>query len=146
MAPYLPEKLKVTKGATFPLPLEFVPPLAVLRLAADFRKRILKSGAELEADRLGGVSVTPYWCPDFRRSKKSRREVFATLCKHQLLTLRRRIFSRVSIFFAWKKTGMTLLIVDARATNENFRVPPHADLGAIAARADADLSLSELSD
>ncbi|CAK0827978.1 unnamed protein product [Prorocentrum cordatum] len=132
MAPYLPEKLKVTK--------------AVLRLATDFRKQIVKSDAELEADRLGGASATPYWCPDLRRSKKSRRELFANLCKRKLLTFRRRIFSRVSIFFVWKKTWMTRLIVHARATNEKCRTPPHADLGTIAALADTDLSLSELSD
>ncbi|CAK0870936.1 unnamed protein product [Prorocentrum cordatum] len=146
MAPYLPDKLKVTKGATTPLPLESVLPAGALRLATDFKKHVLKSESELEADRLRGVSVTPYWCPDLRRSKQRRRELFATLCDRQLLTFRRRIFSRVSIFFVWKKTGMTRLIVDARSTNEKCRMPPHTDLGTIAALADVDLSLAELSD
>eukprot|EP00959_Pyramimonas_sp_CCMP1952_P034346 719835-Pyramimonas_sp.AAC.1 len=67
MAPYPPDKLKATKGGTVPLHLEPVLPPDALRMATDFRTHILKSDSELEAGRLGGVSVTPYWCPDLRR-------------------------------------------------------------------------------
>ena len=95
MAPYLPHKLKVVKGDFLPLPLESVLPPDALRMAMDFRKHILKSESELEADRSRGVSVTPYWCPDLRRSKKRRRELFAALYDRQLVTFRRRISSRV---------------------------------------------------
>ncbi|CAK0886908.1 unnamed protein product, partial [Prorocentrum cordatum] len=48
--------------------------------------------------------------------------------------------------FVWKKTGMTRLIVGARSTNEKCRIPPHTDLGTIAALADVDLSLAKLSE
>ena len=57
-----------------------------------------------------------------------------------MLTFRRRINSKVGLFFVWKKNGTIRLIVDARSTNLKHKPPPRVQLGSVAALAEVDLS------
>ena len=144
LAPYLPDRLKVTRGRVVPLAAAELLPDDAREKLEGFKTQILKSDAELEADRLAGVSITPYWCPDLRRSRAKRRQLISLLQNKGMITFRRQIHSRVGLFFVWKKNQMIRLIVDARSTNAKCRLPPHTALGSLSAVSELDLSDSEL--
>jgi len=96
-----------------------------------------------EVDALYGEGglIEPYWDARLRGDRVLRRRFLLALKAKRLVSFRRRISSRVGIFFVDKKNGAIRMVIDARQANQLHRAPPHVALGS--ARAWAMLDLSE---
>ena len=103
LAAYSMDRLRVARGRIEPKPVEDLLPPGLTALVKDYKNQILKSERELEADRLQGAFVQPYWDPQLRQSKRKRRELIAALRANNMITFRKVARSKVGMFFVWKK-------------------------------------------
>ena len=140
--PFDGDRLNILKGTAPPRAL--APRLSgePAELLANFRTKIERSAAELDALYESGevVPVRPYMCPRLASDRRVRIEFLRALVKLGLGGFRRRIKGKVGFFFIRKKTGMQRMVVDARGPNQCHRRPPHSRLGSPAAVAALDLS------
>lgn len=143
-APYDPELLKVMKTNTVPKPAHQLLPDHEARCLLEPEKYIVRSEDEIQGWMEENESFQPYWDETLRTDREARHQLYRRLSEKSLLGFRRRIKSRVGLFFVWKsgKKGIRL-IVDCRMPNGCHRRPPKTKLGGASALAELDTYIEE---
>ena len=101
----------------------------------NFTKYIEKPEEQLEVERLHRVAVRPYWDPTLRRDRWKRFELYRVLQERGILSFRRRVEAKVSMFFVWKIEGR-LHTHDRGCTSREYscyRLPLRVALGSAGA-------------
>ena len=127
--PYDRSKLNVLrnpagKGSLVELPE--ILPSQEKRWVANFESHLLLP-PELRDEALEGAP-SPYWDPKLRRSKTDYVDLLTGLADQGIISYRRRVRGRVGIFFVAKKNGDIRMVIDCRAVNRLFRIPPRTRL------------------
>jgi hypothetical protein len=135
-----PTKLKILTKDPKPKPIRSVGSAEVKRVFSDLSQFIRKSDQQCEADCEGLRPIEPYWDERLKSDRATRVRFIKQLARLGLVGFRRRIRSRVGIFFVAKKGDQIRMVVDARATNRTHHAPPHAALGTPAAIAELDMA------
>ena len=134
---YDPEKLKVLRGNTRPLP--------AVGLVSDDARRFLENPEELvvkSADELldVGESVTPFWDARLAKDRSERRALIDRLHKVGLITWRREARCHIGVFFVRKKLDQIRMVLDCRPVNQLHRPPPKSRLATPGALATLNLA------
>ena len=144
LASYDPEKLKILGSRIQPRPLHELLPPHVLPLFHRRHAHIERSPEEFESfkrENPGLCPKQPHWDPKLRNDAAARLDFFKRLYRAGILSFRKRIRSKVGVFFVKKKDpGAIRMIIDARITNCHHRRPPVTRLGSAANYIDLDLS------
>ena len=116
---------------------------APAEVAAVFRDpNLLRlSDEEIEHVHRDRRLIRPYWDSRLRASRDLRVKFLRALADRGLVSFRRRIRSKVGIFFVRKKEGLIRMVIDARQTNQCHRLPPHVPLGSARAWGLLDVGL-----
>ena len=144
VAPFDIDLLKVTKSATVPKPATQLLPETEARYLLEPEKFLVRSPEEISRWSETHADFQPYWDETLRKSKTARHDLYRKLIDKSLLGFRRRIRSRVGLFFVWKanKKGIRM-IVDARMPNACHKLPPKTKLGGAAALCELDAFVDE---
>eukprot|EP00435_Cladocopium_sp_Y103_P018992 s1272_g4.t1 len=142
VAPYSPDLLKVTKSNTVPKEATKLLPPTEANFLLHPDEHLVKSPEEIEAWMAEHGDFQPYWDETLRGSREARLDLYRKLASKSLLGFRRRIRTKVGIFFVWKseKRGIRL-IIDARMPNGCHRRPPKTKLGGAAGLSEIDAVL-----
>eukprot|EP00438_Fugacium_kawagutii_P027761 Skav215994 [mRNA] locus=scaffold4693:140018:158914:+ [translate_table: standard] len=140
VAPYLPDLLKVTKSDTIPKEATALLPPHESTLLLHPEEYLVRSPDEIEDWAAENADFQPYWDETLRCNRELRLDLYRRLAEKSLVGFRRRIKSKVGIFFVWKseKKGIRM-IIDARMPNACHKKPPKTKLGGAAGLSELDL-------
>lgn len=143
-APYDPEQLKIMKSNTVPKPAHLLLPEHEARCLLEPSRHIVRSDDEIRGWMEENKTFEPYWDETLRKDVAARHQLYHRLAEKKLLSFRRRIKSKVGLFFVWKsgRKGVRL-IVDCRMPNGCHRRPPKTKLGGASALAELDTFIDE---
>eukprot|EP00435_Cladocopium_sp_Y103_P074179 s45_g47.t1 len=144
VAPFDMQLLKVTKSETIPKPATQLLPPVEAEYLTDPETHLVRSPEEVSRWAEDNANFQPYWDETLRTSRPDRMALYHRLYEKSLLGFRRRIKSKVGIFFVWKsnKRGIRM-IVDARMPNGCHRRPPKTKLGGASSLAALDAFVDE---
>eukprot|EP00439_Symbiodinium_sp_Y106_P037111 s1103_g4.t1 len=144
LARYDPDKLKILRSRVRPRPLSEMLPPHVLPLFRRRHAHIVRSDSEFETfkrEHPDSCPHQPYWDPSLRQSLETRVDFLRWLYSVGIISFRRRIRSKVDVFFVKKKDPNAIrMVIDARVTNAHHRAPPVTRLGSGANFSELDLS------
>ena len=111
-----------------------------------FDSHIERTAEEVETITREGSLPRPHWDPTLVKSRVEKMKLLRHLFDLKLVSARRRVKSRVGLFFVKKKDGMIRLICDSRVPNALHQRPPKTRLGGPDSLIEIDLSDETLRD
>ncbi len=144
VAPFDAQKLKILQKKFVPKPLCSLAPPEVVSAFSDLDRYIRRSDEEVQRALADVAPLKPYWDRRLATERDTRIEFVKQLAERGLVSYRRRIRSRVGLFFVEKKGDQIRLVVDAREASRLHHSPPHVALGSAGALAELDLSKDAL--
>ena len=142
VAPYCPDLLKVTKSDTVPKEATKLLPPTEAEFLLHPDEHLVRSPEEIDAWMAEHGNFQPYWDETLRADRGARLDLYRKLASKSLLGFRKRIRTKVGIFFVWKSERRGIrLIIDARMPNGCHRRPPKTKLGGAAGLSEIDAVL-----
>ena len=144
VAPYMPDLLKVTKSDTVPKEATALLPPTEAEYLLHPEQHLVRQPEEIEAWSSEHGDFQPYWDETLRNDREARLDLYKKLAAKSLLGFRKKIRTKVGVFFVWKseKRGIRL-IIDARMPNACHRRPPKTKLGGAAGLSELDAVLED---
>ncbi|MBM4023762.1 MAG: hypothetical protein FJ284_16260, partial [Planctomycetes bacterium] len=108
-----------------PKPICSMAPPAVVKVFSNLDQFVRRSDEDVQRSLADTVPLKPYWDHRLATERATRIEFITALAKLGLVSFRRRIRSRVGLFFVEKKGDQIRLVVDAREASRLHHAPPH---------------------
>lgn len=138
------DKLNITKTDTLPKPAASLLPPAEADYLMNPELHIIRPQEEIDLWCEANKDFQPYWDETLRQDRVTRIDLYRRLYDKGLLGFRKRIKSRVGIFFVAKASGKGIrLIIDSRMANGCHRRPPKTKLGGASAICELDCTLDD---
>ena len=144
VAPFDPAKLKILQRSFVPKPITQPAPPVVVQAFENLDVFIRRSDEDVLRALSDVAPLKPYWDRTLALDRDARIAFIKQLAARGLVSFRRRIRSRVGLFFVEKKHNQIRLVVDAREASRLHHAPPHVALGSAAALAEQDWSDARL--